>query len=99
MHERLGVQTGGRIVFGEREKDVNRPGVVGAVVGLELVDVPPSGVETALGEAARGVASRMVRKGVEGGEFGLGRGLDRAGHECARADDRSGRWSHHAVDR
>lgn len=81
VQQRLGVHRGvgakGCVkVFaqGEIGEDVERPGAVGGVVGLEFGDQPAGGAVAAGREC--GIQARVPGEGVEAGEFGFGPHFD-----------------------
>lgn len=96
VQQRLGVHRGvgaeGRVeVFAEGQigEDVEGPGAVGRVVGLEFGDQPAGGAVAAGRES--GIRARVPGKGVEAGEFGFGPHFDslsmQAGEERAGGID------------
>ena len=95
VEEGVGVEGGVGEVWREGEEDVGGPGVVGGVVGLDVVEEPAGGEFDAVAE---GVSWRERRgegwgvgdgpEGVEGGEFFGGVGLDGGGVEVA--EERAG---------
>lgn len=74
VDEGFGVEAGfgGVVLALEEEEDLGRPGAVGGVVGLGVLEVPAGGVEGSAGEGGVLVALGEAVEGVEAGEFALG---------------------------